>query len=274
MNRSPDTSYDIPPAPVQRVEDPSTFAGIAIQGVSKSFGEKQVLDRTDLLIRKGETLVVIGRSGEGKSVLLKNIVRLLEPDEGQIWIEGASIRELSGRQLMELRKKFGFLFQGAALFDSMTVCENVGLMLKEHSGWSDEKIHDRACECLGMVGLENTEDKLPSELSGGMKKRAGLARAIVMEPEYILYDEPTTGLDPITGDAINELIVKLQKTLGVTSIVVTHDMASAFKIADRIALLNGGRIVFSGTVEEVKSTSHPMVRQFIEGNAQGPLGAF
>jgi len=266
--------YDIPPPPDQRVADPATFRGIAIEGVSKSFGPKTVLDGTDLLINKGETIVIIGRSGEGKSVLLKNIVRLLEPDAGRIWVEGTEISALEDGPLMDLRKNFGFLFQGAALFDSMTVCENVGLMLQEHSGWKESRIRERACECLAMVGLEGAEDKAPSELSGGMKKRAGLARAIVMEPDYILYDEPTTGLDPITSDAINDLIIKLQKELGVTSIVVTHDMPSAFKIADRIAMLSRGRIVFTGTVEEVRSTDHPMVRQFIEGSSKGPLGAF
>jgi phospholipid/cholesterol/gamma-HCH transport system ATP-binding protein len=207
-------------------------------------------------------------------VLLKHIVRLLEPDKGRIWVEGTEISELGDKALMQLRRKFGFLFQGAALFDSMNICKNVGIMLEEHSGWDDDRIRARACECLAMVGLDGAEDKAPSELSGGMKKRAGLARAIVMEPEYILYDEPTTGLDPITGDAINDLIIKLQKQLGVTSIVVTHDMPSAFKIADRIAMLSRGRIVFSGTVDEVRTTDHPMVRQFIEGNSQGPLGSF
>ncbi|MEN8006404.1 MAG: ABC transporter ATP-binding protein [Candidatus Krumholzibacteriota bacterium] len=266
--------YNIPPAPEQRAADPASFAGIVIEGVSKSFGPKQVLDETDLLIHKGETLVVIGRSGEGKSVLLKHIVRLLEPDAGKIWIEGEEISAMEASHLMEVRKKFGFLFQGAALFDSMDICKNVGLMLEEHSGWTMDKIRARACECLAQVGLVGSDDKLPSELSGGMKKRAGLARAIVMEPEYILYDEPTTGLDPITGDAINDLIIKLQKELGVTSIVVTHDMASAFKVADRMAMLSGGKIVFTGTVDEVRNTDHPMVRQFIEGNSQGPLGAF
>ncbi len=266
--------YTIPPPPDQRVADPAAYPGIVIQGVNKRFADKEVLTDTDLLIRKGETLVVIGRSGEGKSVLLKHIVRLLEPDAGRIWIEGDEITALRKRSLMELRKKFGFLFQGGALFDSMTICKNIGLMLKEHSGWTEEKVRERACECLAMVGLDNVEDELPNALSGGMKKRAGLARAIVMEPEYILYDEPTTGLDPITGDAINDLIIKLQKELGVTSIVVTHDMPSAFKIADRIAMLSRGRIQFTGTVDEVRTTGHPMVRQFIEGNAQGPLGAF
>jgi len=256
------------------VNDPATHLGIVIEGVSKSFGPKQVLNQCDLLINKGETLVVIGRSGEGKSVLLKQIVRLLEPDEGNIWIEGKEITSLSTRDLMKLRRKFGFLFQGAALFDSMTICKNIGLALEEHTDWPPEKIRERACECLSLVGLKQVEDKLPSALSGGMKKRAGLARAIVMKPEYILYDEPTTGLDPITGDSINDLIIKGKQDLGVTSVVVTHDMPSAFKIADRIAMLNAGKIVFTGTVEEVKNTDHPMVRQFIEGNSQGPLETF
>ncbi len=270
MNRN----YNIPPLPDQKVADPASFSGIVIEGVSKSFGSKQVLNETDLLIHKGETLVVIGRSGEGKSVLIKHIVRLLEPDTGKIWIEGEEISEMEISHLMEIRKKFGFLFQGGALFDSMNICKNVGLMLEEHTGWPMDRVKARACECLALVGLVDSDDKLPSELSGGMKKRAALARAIVMEPEYILYDEPTTGLDPITGDAINDLIIKTQKELGVTSIVVTHDMASAFKVADRMAMLSRGKIVFTGTVDQVRSTDHPMVRQFIEGNSQGPLGAF
>ncbi len=269
-----DTNLNIPEPKNLRADDPATHAGIVIEGVSKSFGSKKVLDQCDLLINKGETLVIIGRSGEGKSVLLKSIVRLLEADEGRIWIEGTEINGLGKRSLMQLRRKFGFLFQGAALFDSMTICKNIGLMLEEHSGWSPEKIRERACECLAMVGLKDVDDKLPSALSGGMKKRAGLARAIVMQPEYILYDEPTTGLDPITGDAINDLIIKGQRELGVTSIVVTHDMPSAFKIADRMAMLNGGKVVFTGTVDEIRSTDHPMVRQFIEGNSQGPLETF
>ena len=274
MNLETIGSQPIPPPPDQRVADPAAHSGIAIQGVSKRFGSKVVLDECDLLINKGETLVVIGRSGEGKSVLLKNIVRLLEPDQGRIWIEGEEITALGRWPLMKLRRRFGFLFQGGALFDSMTIIKNVGLMLEEHSGWSEDRIMERACECLALVGLESAGDKLPSELSGGMKKRAGLARAIVMNPEYILYDEPTTGLDPITGDAINDLILKTQRELGVTSIVVTHDMASAFKIADRIAMLSRGKVVYTGTVEEVTHTDHPMVRQSIEGSAQGPLGAF
>jgi len=267
-------TYDIPALPDLRLDDPAGFDGIALQNVHKRFGPKVVLDGLDFAINRGETIVVIGRSGEGKSVLLKNIVRLLEPDQGQIWVEGQEVTALRRKELMELRKKFGMLFQGSALFDSFTICENVGFMLMEHSNWPVARIRERACECLAMVGLDSAEDKMPSELSGGMKKRAGLARAIVMEPQYILYDEPTTGLDPITADAINDLIIKLQRELQVTSIIVTHDMQSAFKVADRIAMLRRGQIVFAGSVEEIRTTDHPMVRQFIAGSAQGPLGAF
>jgi phospholipid/cholesterol/gamma-HCH transport system ATP-binding protein len=254
--------------------DPAAHAGIAIQGVTRSFGAQLVLDELDFLIERGETVVIIGRSGEGKSVLLKHIVRLLEPERGQVWVDGAEVTAMRKHELFELRKRFGMLFQGAALFDSLTVLDNVALGLKEHSGLPAAEIRERANQCLGLVGLVNVEDTLPSALSGGMKKRAGLARAIVMEPDYILYDEPTTGLDPITADAINELILKLQQQLQVTSIVVTHDMASAFKIADRIAMLHRGKIIYADTVENVKRTDHPVVRQFIEGSAQGPLGAF
>ena len=265
---------DARPLPDLRLADPAAFDGIAVQGLSKAFGPKRVLDACDLTIHRGQTLVIVGRSGEGKSVLLKNIVRLLEPDAGAVWVEGVEVTALPRPELMNLRRRFGMLFQGAALFDSMTVCKNIGLMLEEHTDWPRGRIRERACECLRQVGLAGAEDKLPSELSGGMKKRAGLARAIVMQPQYILYDEPTTGLDPITSDAINDLIIQLQQELGVTSIVVTHDMPSAFKIADRMAMLSRGRIVFTGTVDEVRTTSHPMVRQFIEGRSQGPLGAF
>jgi phospholipid/cholesterol/gamma-HCH transport system ATP-binding protein len=201
-------------------------------------------------------------------------VRLLEPDRGQVWVDGNEVTSLGKSALFELRKRFGMLFQSAALFDSLTICENVGLGLQEHSTLAAAEIRQQACDCLRLVGLADSEDKLPAELSGGMKKRAGLARAIVMNPDYILYDEPTTGLDPITADAINDLIVQLQRKLKVTSIVVTHDMASAYKIADRIAMLYRGKIIFADTVQNVRETSHAVVRQFIEGNAQGPLRAF
>ncbi len=256
------------------LEDPSRCDGIVLQGVSKAFEGNQVLDGLDFTIRRGETVVVIGRSGEGKSVMLKHIVRLLEPDTGKVWVDGVDMTSLSRRELFEVRKRFGMLFQGAALFDSMTICENIGLGLREHFDMSEEEIRMRACKCLAQVGLQAVEDKLPSELSGGMKKRAGLARAIAMEPDYILYDEPTTGLDPITSDAINDLIIQLQRELNVTSIVVTHDMASAFKVADRIAMLHQGRIIYEDTVEATRETDDPVVRQFIEGSAQGPLSVF
>jgi phospholipid/cholesterol/gamma-HCH transport system ATP-binding protein len=256
------------------VDDPSTRDGIVLQGIVKSFQGRRVLDDLDFTIERGETVVIIGRSGEGKSVLLKHIVRLLEPEAGSVWVDGQNLTLMTRPELFETRKRFGMLFQGAALFDSMTICQNVGLGLAEHSDLPAEAVHARACECLAQVGLAKVEDKLPSELSGGMKKRAGLARAIAMKPDYILYDEPTTGLDPITADAINDLILQLQAELGVTSIVVTHDMASAFKVADRIAMLGGGRILFADAVEAVRGTDHPMVRQFIEGSAQGPLSVF
>jgi phospholipid/cholesterol/gamma-HCH transport system ATP-binding protein len=233
-----------------------------------------VLKDMDFRIDRGETVVIIGRSGEGKSVLLKHIVRLLEPEAGRIWVDGAEITSMGKSELFSLRKRFGMLFQGAALFDSMTIGENVSLGLKEHTQMSPLEIEERTRECLTQVGLSEVEDKLPSALSGGMKKRAGLARAIAMQPDYILYDEPTTGLDPITSDTINELIIKLQKELQVTSIVVTHDMASAFKIADRVAMLSGGRIIYSDTVENIRQTDHPIVKQFIEGSSQGPLQVF
>ena len=263
-----------PPPPDFRVEDPATHQGVVLRGVTKTFQGRKVLDGLDFAIERGETVVIIGRSGEGKSVLLKHIVRLLEPESGEVWIDGVEIMGLHKRELFETRKHFGMLFQGAALFDSMTICQNVGLGLMEHSGLEPDVIRARSCACLAQVGLAEVEDKLPSELSGGMKKRAGLARAIAMRPDYILYDEPTTGLDPITADAINDLILKLQRELHVTSIVVTHDMASAFKIADRIAMLNRGRMIFAGTPEETRGTSHPVVRQFIEGSARGPLDVF
>ena len=262
------------PKSKNRVADPAGHEGIRIRGLSKSFQGHRVLEGLDLSIDRGETVVVIGRSGAGKSVLLKHIIRLLEPDAGEIWIDGTEISNLQSRELYELRQRFGMLFQGAALFDSMTICENVGLGLKEHSGMSPRDVRETACSCLGVVGLADIEDKYPAELSGGMKKRAGLARAIAMRPDYILYDEPTTGLDPITADAINDLILKLQSELQVTSIVVTHDMASAFKIGDRIAMLSEGRIIHSDTVANAKETDHPALRQFIDGNARGPLSVF
>jgi len=265
--------HDIP-LPDFNVDDPASSKGIVLQNLTKTFQDRKVLDGLDFTINRGETVVIIGRSGEGKSVLLKHIVRLLTPETGHVWIDGDEITGMSKGKLFEVRKRFGMLFQGAALFDSLTICENVGLGLQESGGHTTDEILDRAHTCLAQVGLIEVGEKLPSQLSGGMKKRAGLARAIAMQPDYILYDEPTTGLDPITSDAINDLILQLQSELNVTSIVVTHDMASAFKVADRIAMISSGKIIYAAGVDETRDTDHPMVRQFIDGSAQGPLDVF
>jgi phospholipid/cholesterol/gamma-HCH transport system ATP-binding protein len=244
---------------------------IEIRDLYKGFRNKPVLEGVNLAIQKGETVVIIGRSGCGKSVLLKHIIGLLKPDKGQLLIDGENITTYPKDKLNQLRQRFGMLFQGAALFDSMTVAENVGLGLREHTKMADGRIREIATEKLKMVGLVGVEDLKPAELSGGMKKRVGLARAIAMNPEFILYDEPTTGLDPIMADAINDLVINLRNTLKITSIAVTHDMASAYKIADRIAMLYEGKIVFAGTPEETKKSDNPIVQQFIQGRSQGPI---
>lgn len=246
---------------------------IEIKDIHKNFGENEVLRGVDLTINKGETMVIIGRSGCGKSVLLKHIIGLLKPDQGNILVDGEDITSSNEGRLNKLRQKFGMLFQASALFDSMTVDENVGLGLREHTKMPEAEIKEKVRQTLKLVGLSGIEEKKPAELSGGMKKRVGLARAIAMDPEYVLYDEPTTGIDPIMADVINELIINLRNTLAITSIAVTHDIVSAYKIADRIAMLYDGKIIFIGTPEETKNTNHPVVRQFIEGSAQGPIPA-
>jgi phospholipid/cholesterol/gamma-HCH transport system ATP-binding protein len=244
---------------------------IAIRGLAKTLGTRRVLTCVDLDVPAGQTVVVMGRSGTGKSVLLKHIMGLMHPDAGSIEVDGTEVTRLRERDLNEVRKRFGLLFQGAALFDSMTVGENIALPLREHTRMREREISDRVAERLEWVGLKGVESMKPASLSGGMRKRVGLARAIAMDPAYILYDEPTTGLDPIMSDVINRLIRSLQQRIGVTSIVVTHDMNSAFHVADRLAMLHEGRVVFTGTVAEAKSTADPMVRQFIEGSSEGPI---
>jgi len=244
---------------------------IEITDIRKSLGGQPVLDGVTLNVKKGETVVVIGRSGCGKSVLLKHIIGLMHPDSGSIKVAGSEITSLRGRELYEVRKRFGMLFQGAALFDSLSVWENVGLGLIEHTDMTESEIRRRACDKLALVGLTDIEEARPAELSGGMKKRVGLARAIAMDPEVVLYDEPTTGLDPIMADVINHLIRTLQQTLKITSVAVTHDMKSAYQIGDRLAMLYGGRIVFQGSPEEIMRTQDPAIRQFIEGKAEGPI---
>lgn len=244
---------------------------IEIVNLCKSFNGHLVLDNLNLNINTGETMVIIGRSGCGKSVLLKHIIGLMKPDSGQVLVDGRDIARMDGKEINALRMRFGMLFQGAALFDSLNVFENVAFGMIEHMDVSDEDKIKRVKECLALVGLKGVEEKKPAELSGGMRKRVGLARAISLRPSVILYDEPTTGIDPIMGDSINDLIVELHNKLKVTSIAVTHDMSSAYKIANRIAMLYNGKIVTVGTPEEIKNTKDPIVKQFITGASKGPI---
>jgi phospholipid/cholesterol/gamma-HCH transport system ATP-binding protein len=243
------------------------MALIELKNISKRFGRNVVLQDVSLNIEAGHCIVVIGASGTGKSVLLKHIVGLLKPDRGEVWFDSQRIDDLSERKLAEVRKRFGFLFQMGALFDSMTVAENVGFPLVEHTQKSANEIEKIVEEKLKMVGLTETAKKMPAELSGGQKKRVALARAIALDPDVILYDEPTTGLDPIRSDVINALIVKLQNELKVTSVVVTHDMNSAFKVGDRIVMLHEGHIVFDGTPQEIQNSEEPVVKRFVLGEA-------
>ena len=247
---------------------------IEIRNLQKSFGSKPVLRGVNLDIQKGASQIIIGRSGCGKSVLLKHIIGLVKPDAGQIYVDGEEVTDASTRDLYRMRRKFGMLFQGAALFDSMTVGENVALGVREHRMFDEADIQRRVAEKLELVRLPNTQHLKPAELSGGMKKRVGLARALMMDPEFVLYDEPTTGLDPITSDAINDLIIECNQQLGVTSIVVTHDMTSAYKVGNRFAMLHDGEVIFTGTTDEVRRTNHPVVKQFNEGRADGPLEVY
>jgi phospholipid/cholesterol/gamma-HCH transport system ATP-binding protein len=225
----------------------------------------------NLIINSGEVIVIIGRSGCGKSVLLKHIIGLIKPDMGQVIVSGNDMTRLEEYEMDKIRLSFGMLFQGAALFDSMTVGENVGFTLREHTDIPEGEIRKKVANSLELVGLKGIEKLMPAELSGGMKKRVGLARAICNNPKIILYDEPTTGLDPIMADAINDLIIDLNSKLNVTSIVVTHDMVSAYKIADRIAMLYKGKIIAIGAPGEIKNTKDPIVKQFITGAAKGPI---
>lgn len=238
---------------------------IEIRGVHKTFRDKKVLQGVDLTINKGETIVIIGRSGEGKSVLLKHIVGLLFPDSGEVIVEGQNLNDLKTKDLYSIRRKFGFLFQGAALFDSMTVGENVGLPIVEHDARATEADVKRIVEeKLQLVGLPGIQNLKPAELSGGMKKRVGLARALITEPDYILYDEPTTGLDPIMSDSIDDMIKDLSQKLSVTSIVVTHDMVSVKNVADTVAMLHEGKIYFKGTPDELLNSEDPTINNFIK----------
>ena len=246
---------------------------IQVLDVSKQFGEQRVLDGVTLHVPRGQILVIIGGSGTGKTVLLKHLIGLLRPDAGHIFVEGVDICHLRSWELKEVRKKFGMLFQGGALFDSLTVAENVAFPMREHTRLKEKDLMARVRKRLADVGLHGIEDKYPSELSGGMRKRVGLARALALEPEIVLFDEPTTGLDPIMSDVINELILTTQRRLGITFFIISHDMQGALKIADRIAMLHSGHIIEEGTPEEIRASRNSIVQQFLSGTSVGPIRA-
>ena len=244
---------------------------IKLADLRKSFGKQKVLDGLDLEIEAGKTTVIIGRSGGGKSVLLKHIIGLLRPDSGEVLIDGVDITKLGDRDLNEIRKKFGMLFQEAALFDSMTVGENVAFPLREHTRMKESEIRETVADRLHAVGLTGVEGKMPSELSGGMRKRVGLARAIALHPQIVLFDEPTTGLDPVMTEAINRLIIDTQKQFQFTCVVISHDIQSIFEIGDRIAMLYEGKIIEYGTPDELRASRNPVIVQFLSGSIEGPI---
>lgn len=246
-------------------------AKIHIRELRKSFGPKVVLDGVDLDIAAGESLVIIGGSGTGKSVLLKHVIGLLRPDSGTIQVDGQAVETLGNREITEFRRKFGMSFQEGALFDSMTVWQNVAFPLQRLTKMSHREIDQRVKECLAMVRLEGVEEKLPSQLSGGMRRRVGFARSVAHSPEILLFDEPTTGLDPVTTALIDEVIVDLNDRLKTTTLTITHDMESAFRIGDRIAMIHKGRIIASAPPQEFRNLQEPRVQQFIHGRAEGPL---
>jgi phospholipid/cholesterol/gamma-HCH transport system ATP-binding protein len=241
---------------------------IAVRGLTKRIGRQEILRGVDLEVAVGETLAIIGRSGGGKTILLKHLIGLMQPNAGEIWIEGQNITAMSERELGAIRQKIGILFQGAALFDSMTVEENIAFPLREAGERDRKTLRTKVVEMLEVVELQGQEKKMPVSLSGGMKKRVGLARSIVRRPSCVLYDEPTSGLDPVVSDSINRLIRRLQQRLGMTSIVVTHDMKSAFHVADHIAYLHEGRIYFHGTPVELQQSTDPLLQDFLLGRAE------
>jgi phospholipid/cholesterol/gamma-HCH transport system ATP-binding protein len=263
---------EAPPSPKISAEPHRGFGNgapmISVRSLKKQIDAQEILRGVNLEVRKGETLVLIGRSGGGKSVLLKNIIGLMEPDSGEIWIEGQNIIGMNERQLSAIREKVGMLFQGGALFDSMTVEDNIAFPLRE-AGERDPKIlRSRVEEMLEVTEMEGQEDKMPESLSGGMKKRVGLARAIIRRPSCVLYDEPTAGLDPVVADSINKLIRCLQGRFGITSVVVTHDMKSAFDVADQIAYLHQGTVYFHGTPAELQQSTDPLIQDFLLGRSE------
>ncbi len=240
---------------------------VELRGVSKSFGRLHVLHEIDLCLERGKTTVVIGESGTGKSVLLKHMLGLLHPDKGQVYVDGRRVDKLREKEWVPVRRRFGYLFQMGALFDSFTAGQNVAFPLQEHTNKTDAEIAGIVARKLALVGLDGIQSKMPAELSGGQRKRVALARAIAMDPDIIVYDEPTTGLDPIRSDTINDLIIKLKNELAVTSVVVTHDMVSAFKVADRVLMLHQGQFIADGTADDFRRSTDPRVQAFVTGDA-------
>ena len=244
---------------------------ISLRDVRKSFGSKEVLKGISLDVHRGESVVIVGGSGTGKSVTLRHVIGLIRPDSGEVILGGRPLSEMTPRELNDMRRRFGMSFQEGALFDSMSVFENIAFPLRRHTKMTEKEIRARVRECLEQVHLEGVEPRRPSELSGGMRRRVGFARAISLAPEILLFDEPTTGLDPVISDVVADLIVEMDHKLGVTAVTITHDMKVAFKIADKIAMICGGRIIEEGTPDEFERSSNPFVRQFLEGRADGPL---
>ena len=256
--------------PLRPGDGPAREPRISLREVSKSFAGKVVLDSIDLDVEDGESLVVVGGSGTGKSVMLKHMIGLIRPDAGQVLVDGVDLTTLTNRDLPSFRRRFGMAFQEGALFDSMTVESNVGFPLLR-AGWQRQRARARVAECLDLVHLEGVERKLPAELSGGMRRRVGLARAIALEPEILLLDEPTTGLDPVISAVVEDLVLELLERLDVTAVTITHDMESAFRIADRIGMLHQGKVIALAPPEEFRRLSDPRVQQFLRREAKGPL---
>jgi phospholipid/cholesterol/gamma-HCH transport system ATP-binding protein len=263
---------EAPPSPKKSAEPdlvrPDSSPMIRVRSLKKNIGPQEILRGVDLEVRTGETLVLIGRSGGGKSVLLKHIIGLMEPDAGEIWIQGQNIIGLKERQLGAIREKVGILFQGGALFDSMTVEDNIAFPLREAGERDPKALRSKVEQMLEVMEMEGEEEKMPESLSGGMRKRVGLARAIVRRPSCVLYDEPTAGLDPVVADSINRLIRRLQQRFGMTSLVVTHDMKSAFDVADQIAYLHEGRVYFHGSPAELQQSNDPLIQDFLLGRSE------
>ncbi len=246
---------------------------IDIKLLNKSFGDKTVLSEISFDVLEGQSLAIVGQSGTGKSVLLKNMIGLMKPDSGEVWIDDELISGMSFRELQLVRTKIGMVFQSGALFDSLTVGQNIGLGLKKLTNLSIDERENRILESLADVNLQGTEDLMPSELSGGMKKRVGIARAIAIRPKYLFYDEPTTGLDPIMTDIINKLIIKLQKLYNITSVIITHEIRTIFEVAERVIMLNNGKVIYNGSSTKIKENEMPIIKSFFTGNSVVDLGA-